>query len=101
MSDKTVSKEQAVALFADYDKAETKCVNAENAVLAAKEKRSLAVKAIMDAYGHNGPFVYSGRRLTAMQRPSSEEKVKELEAQGKKPIYFFREPQEREATTID
>lgn len=72
-------------LWVGYRKATREMEQAEKALEAAKEARSLAVFAILENMGR-GPFVVEGRHLTIRKRGGT---------------YFFTSPSAENATVID
>ena len=82
---KALSKEEKIKLFEAYEKYQLAVDTAEQAVEAAKVKRGLAVKAIIDALGQ-GPFQWRDEILTPTVRQSKDDDGKPIG----EPTYFFR-----------
>lgn len=86
-----LTKEQKRALWDEYDKHDSAYRAAEAQVETIKATRATAIKAIVDGYGHTGPFKRStekgGAELTAARTKGGE-------------AYTFRSKVEREAEEV-
>jgi len=63
-----LTSEALRALFDSWRDADTELATIEKTIEAAKDKRSVAVKAIVDALGNKGPWTVDGVRLSVTER---------------------------------
>lgn len=63
-----LTTEQLQALFADYDAANAELEQVKQTIEAAAQRRSAAVRAIVEAVGNKGPWNIGGVRMSVTER---------------------------------